>query len=256
MGPSSCIFPISRAAFHQNQEGSREAVHWFTEYLREWPRDLRVIWLLNIAYMTLGEYPEKVPPQFLISVDLFRSKLDVGRFENVAPVVGLTVRGPNLCGGSIFDDFTGDGLPDIFTTSLDPDLGASLYVNNGGRTFDDRSNKAGLADQVYALNVSRADFDNDGDLDVVLLRGGWERPLRLSLLKNRGDGSFADVTMASGLGEPIQTEAAAWGDFDNDGWVDLFVCGEYVPPGAVRRTRKPIAATAAVSIATFMMEPS
>jgi FG-GAP-like repeat/ASPIC and UnbV len=232
VGPSSCIFPISRQAFHQNQEGSREAVRWFTQYLSEWPGDLRVIWLLNIAYMTLGEYPDKVPPEFLIPLDLFRSKLDVGRFENVAPLVGLTSRGPNLCGGSVFDDFTGDGLPDIFTTSLDADLGASLYVNLGDGTFQDRSVRAGLADQIYALNVSRADFDNDGDLDVVLLRGGWERPLRLSLLRNRGDGTFADVTMASGLGEPIQTEAAAWGDYDNDGWVDLFVCGEYVPPGA------------------------
>ena len=57
-------------------------------------------------------------------------------------------------------------------------------------------------------------------------------PLRLSLLKNRGDGRFVDVTMESGLGEPIQTEAAAWGDYDNDGWVDLFVCGEYLSPGA------------------------
>jgi FG-GAP-like repeat/ASPIC and UnbV len=232
VGPSSCIFPISRQAVHQNQEGSREAVRWFTEYLRQWPADLRIIWLLNIAYMTLGEYPEKVPPQFLISVDLFRSKLDVGRFENVASSVGLTSRGPNLCGGSVFDDFTGDSLPDIFTSSLDPGLGASLYVNRGDGSFEDRSARAGLADQVYALNVSRADFDNDGDLDVVLLRGGWERPLRLSLLQNRGDGSFADATIASGLGEPIQTEAAAWGDYDNDGWADLFVCGEYLSPGA------------------------
>ena len=120
-----------------------------------------------------------------------------------------------------------------------PSVGASFYVNKGDGSFEDRSVTAGLADQIYALNVSRADFDNDGDLDVVLLRGGWERPLRLSLLKNRGDGTFADVTMASGLGEPIQTEAAAWGDFDNDGWVDLFVCGEYVAPGAVAPTAKP-----------------
>jgi FG-GAP-like repeat/ASPIC and UnbV len=232
VGPSSCIFPISPEAFHRNPEGSRDAVRWFTKYLSEWPTDLRVIWLLNIAYMTLGEYPQKVPPPFLISVDLFRSSLDVGRFENVAPSVGLTSRGPNLCGGSIFDDFTGDGLPDIFTSSLDPGLGASLYVNMGNGQFEDRSARAGLADQIYALNVSRADFDNDGDLDVVLLRGGWERPLRLSLLQNRGDGSFADVTSASGLGEPIQTESAVWGDYDNDGWVDLFVCGEYVAPGA------------------------
>ena len=50
-------------------------------YLEESPRDLRVIWLLNIAYMTLGEYPEKVPPQYLIPVELFRSEADVGRFD-------------------------------------------------------------------------------------------------------------------------------------------------------------------------------
>ncbi len=231
VGPSSCIFPISRDAVHQNQAGSRDAVRWFTAYLHESPHDLRIIWLLNIAYMTLGEHPDKVPPEFLLPVSLFRSKADVGRFENVTSRVGLNVRGPNLAGGSIFDDFTGDDLPDLFTTSLDADLGASLYVNRGDGTFEDRSAAAGLGDQVYALNVRRADFDNDGDLDVLLLRGGWEQPLRPSLLRNRGDGTFDDVTAASGLAQPIATESAAWGDYDNDGLLDLFVCGEYLPPG-------------------------
>ena len=231
VGPSSCIFPIASEAVHRNQAGSREAVKWFTDYLEESPRDLRIIWLLNIAYMTLGEYPDKVPPQYLIPPGLLRSEGDVGRFENVASPGGLTARGPNLAGGSIFDDFNGDGLPDLFTTSLDADLGASLFVNRGDGTFDDRSASAGLGDQVYALNVTRADFDNDGDLDVLLLRGGWERPLRLSLLRNRGDATFDDVTVAAGLGEPIATESAAWGDYDNDGLVDLFVCGEFLPPG-------------------------
>jgi hypothetical protein len=54
--------------------------------------------------------------------------------------------------------------------------------------------------------------------------------MRLSLLRNMGDGTFDDVTIASGLAEPITTESAAWGDYDNDGLVDLFVCAEYVPP--------------------------
>ena len=197
------------------------------------PRDLRVIWLLNIAYMTLGEYPEKVPPQYLLPAKLFRSAGDVGRFTNVASQVGLGARGPNLAGGSVFDDFNGDGLPDLFTTSLDADLGASLFINRGDGTFDDRSAWAGLGDQVYALNVTRADFDNDGDLDVLLLRGAWENPLRLSLLRNKGNGAFDDVTVASGLAEPIASESAAWGDYDDDGLVDVFVCGEYLPPGAV-----------------------
>ncbi len=231
-GPSSCIYPISRLAVHKNPSGSREAIKWFSEFLSESPRDLRVIWLLNIAYMTLGEHPEKVPQQFLIPDESFRSRADVGRFENVASRAGLGVRGPNLAGGSIFDDFNGDNRPDLFTTSLDAELGATLLVNRGDGTFEDRSAAAGLAQQVYALNVTRADFDNDGDLDVLLLRGGWEKPLRLSLLRNNGSGVFADVTVASGLAEPIASESAAWGDYDDDGFLDVFVCGEYLPPGA------------------------
>ena len=65
VGASSCIFPIASEAVHRNQAGSREAVKWFTAYLEESPRDLRIIWLLNIVAMTLGEYPDKVPPQYL-----------------------------------------------------------------------------------------------------------------------------------------------------------------------------------------------
>jgi hypothetical protein len=231
IGPGSCIFPISREAVHKNPDGSREAVKWFAEYLKDVPRDLRIIWLLNIAYMTLGEHPDKVPPQYLIPAEAFRSAEDVGRFRNVATLVGLTARGPNQAGGSIFDDFNGDGLVDLFTTSLDADLGASLYINRGDGTFDDRSAAAGLGSQVYALNVTRADFDNDGDLDVLMLRGAWETPLRLSLLRNKGNGAFDDITMAAGLAEPIASESAAWGDYDNDGLLDVFVCGEYLPPG-------------------------
>src|SRR5262249_40304745 len=79
----------------------------------------------------------------------------------------------------------------------------------------------------YARNAARGDYDNDGRLDLLLLRGGWEKPAPLSLLRNKGGGAFEDVTAASGLGVPIATESAAWGDYDNDGRLDLFVCGEY-----------------------------
>ncbi len=233
VGPSSCIFPIAPEARHRNQAGSREAVKWFNAYLAESPRDLRVIWLLNIASMTLGEYPGELPPEYRIADRVAESGDGggVGRFDNVATPAGLTVRGPNQAGGSIFDDFNGDGLPDLFTTSLDADLGASLFVNRGDGTFDDRSAAAGLGEQIYALNVTRADYDNDGDLDVLLLRGAWEKPLRPSLLRNRGDGTFEDVTFAAKVGEPIASESAAWGDYDNDGRLDLFLCGEFLPPG-------------------------
>ncbi len=202
--------------------------------------------------MTLGEYPDKVPKKYLIPLDTFQSKLERRPGSITWHRWSASIaRGPNLAGGSIFDDFNGDGLPDLFTTSLDADLGASLFVNRGDGTFEDRSATAGLGDQVYALNVARADFDNDGDLDVVLLRGAWENPMRLSLLRNKGDGTFEDVTIAAGLAEPIATESAAWGDYDNDGLVDLFVCGEYFPPsGDPGTTSSPTRATAAGSITT------
>ncbi len=230
VGPSSCIFPISRAAVHTKPAGSRQAIKDLTASLALAPGDLRVRWVLNLAYMTLGEYPDKVPPEYLVPMHTFDAAAKMARFENVAPDVGLISRGSNLAGGTIFDDFTGDGLPDLFLTSLDVDRGASFHVNLGNGKFEDRSDKAGLADQVYALNVARADFDNDGHPDVVLLRGGWEKALRLSLLRNLGNSTFEDVTVASGMGEPIATETAVWGDYDNDGLVDLFVGGEYRSP--------------------------
>ncbi len=233
VGPSSCIFPISPEAAHTVPAGSREAILRFTGYLDEAPGDLRVRWLLNLAYMTLGEYPAKVPPKYLISLEPFASAADVGRFENVASAAGLTLRGPNQAGGSIFDDFNGDGRPDLFTTSLDVDRGASLFLNRGDGTFEDHSDKAGITDQVYVLNLTRADYDNDGDLDLLLLRGAWEKPLRMSLLRNKGDGSFEDVTIPSGLGLPISSESAAWGDYDDDGLLDVFVCGEFLPPSGI-----------------------
>ncbi len=226
-GPSSCILPIAPAAVHRRKDGSREAIRQFTEYLKSEPGDLRVRWLLNLAYMTLGEYPDGVPREYLVPLDGFRSKLDVGRFENVASAVGLTARGPNLAGGSILDDFDGDGLVDVFSTSIDCDRGASLFLNSGNGSFRDHSASAGLDSEIYVLNAVRGDYDNDGDPDILLLRGAWDVPAPLSLLRNRGDGSFEDVARASGLGEPISSESAAWGDFDNDGWLDLFVCGEF-----------------------------
>jgi hypothetical protein len=71
----------------------------------------------------------------------------VGTFENVALRVGLTTGGANMAGGGVFDDFTGDDLPDILTSSFDTDLGASMFVNRGDSTFDDRSISSGLAAQ-------------------------------------------------------------------------------------------------------------
>jgi hypothetical protein len=225
----SCLFPLAPEAVHQQQEGSRRAIEHFEAYLRQRPEDLGVRWLRNVAAMTLGEYPEKVPAEYLLPLEPFRSRIDVGRFPNIAAEAGLQARGDQWAGACIVDDFTGDGRLDVVTTNLDPDAGATLFVNRGDGTFDPRSEGTGLEDQVGAANASHADIDNDGDLDLLLLRGGWERPKRMSLLRNGGDGTFVDVTERAGMTTPIASQSAAWADYNNDGLVDVYVCGESNP---------------------------
>ncbi len=224
---SSCIFPLTPAAVHRQTAGSRQAIRHFTAYLERRPEDLGVRWLLNLAYMTLGEYPDEVPARYRIPLEPFRSQRDLGRFRNLAARVGLDVLGENNAGGCIVDDFNGDGRLDVLMTNLDPERGSALFLNRGDGTFQERSESAGLADQVGAAHATHADIDNDGDLDVLLLRGGWESALRPSLLRNRGDGTFEDVTAAAGLIAPIACQSGAWADYDNDGLVDLYMVGEF-----------------------------
>ncbi len=224
---ASCIFPLAAAAVHQRTAGSREAIVHFTIYLKRYPEDLGIQWLLNLAYMTLGEYPGGVPPQLLLPLGRFaKANDDPRRMVNVASRVGLNARGESMAGGCLVDDFDGDGRLDVFMPTTDPDRGALFLRNRGDGTFEDVSDKAGLAEQVLSLNAYHADYDNDGALDILMLRGAWEAPRRMSLLRNRG-GVFEDVTLAAGLDEPISSQAAGWADYDNDGYVDVFVAGEF-----------------------------
>jgi hypothetical protein len=226
---ASCIFPLGPAAIHRRPSGSREAIGHFTRYLRQRPEDLGVQWLLNIAYMTLGEYPQGVPREFLLPLGRFAGSEaeGPGRMVNVATRVGLNARGESMAGTCLVDDFDGDGRLDVFMPTTDSQRGASFLRNRGDGTFEDRSEAAGLAEQWLSLSGYHADYDNDGHLDVVLLRGAWEDPRRMSLLRNRGDGTFADVTVAAGLASPISSQAGGWADYDNDGHLDFYVAGEY-----------------------------
>ncbi len=223
-----CIFPLSAAARHTARSGSERAVEYFERYLERDPASLEVRWLLNIAYQTLGEYPAKVPKAFLIPPAAFESKEDIGRFVDIAPALGLDPVGN--AGGAIVDDFDNDGNLDVVISGVDPCESMHMFRNAGDGTFEDVSARSKLDEQTGGINCTQTDYDNDGLLDVYVMRGGWEFSMRNSLLRNRGDGTFEDVTAKAGLMFPEhRSQSAAWADYDNDGRVDLFVGHEMTP---------------------------
>jgi hypothetical protein len=212
------------------------AIEHFTDYLTLEPDDLEVRWLLNVSHMFAGTYPGGVPRAQLIPPAAFESSEDVGRFVDVAPRAGL--QSVSMSGGVIVDDFDGDGRLDVVTSSIDSCVPLRLFHRNADGTFVDRAKEAGLAGQLGGLNLLQTDYDNDGYRDILVLRGGWETAQRKSLLRNNGDGTFTDVTAASGLLKgSTGTQAAVWTDIDNDGFVDLFVGNESGPAQLFRNNR-------------------
>ena len=229
-GRGACLLPIAPEAVHAEKSGSQLAVKHFTEYLEQFPDDLEVRWLLNLAQMTLGEYPGRVDPRFRIDLGRFtRSEFDIGWFPEVSDAVGLAGR-LNWAGGAIMEDFDGDGLLDLVVTASDPTQAMAFYRNKGDGTFEDRTKEAGLDKQTGGLYCVQTDFDNDGRPDIFVARGGWlTTPMRPSLLRNNGDGTFTDATAAAGLLAPVNVGAAQWADYDNDGRLDLFIACEAQP---------------------------
>ena len=223
----SCLFPIQGGGVHQWQEGSRAAVATLTELLTLQPGDLRARWLLNIAYMTLGEYPQQVPARWLIDPQRFASEYDLPRFPDVAAAAGVDLDG--LAGGVVLEDFDHDGLLDLMISGWGLADPLRLFHNQGDGTFTERTAAAGLTGEQGGLNLIHADYDNDGWADVLVLRGGWlgtEGRYPASLLRNRGDGTFEDVTVAAGITHEFPSQSAVWFDFNGDGWLDLFIVNE------------------------------
>ena len=221
--------PVDPAAHYAKPEHSQLAIQMFTSFLAKDPKDLQVRWLLNLAYMTLGQYPAGVPREYLMPLSVFESRQDVGRFRDVAREAGLNVFA--AAGGVVVDDFDNDGLLDVITSSVDFCDSMHFFHNNGDGTFTDRTAQAGLSGQLGALNLIQADYNNDGCMDLLVLRGGWEFPMRKSLLRNNCNGSFTDVTAQAGLdgAKMGASQTAAWADIDNDGFLDLFVGNENSP---------------------------
>jgi hypothetical protein len=158
------------------------------------------------------------------------SEFDLGVFRDVGHRVGINRL--KQSGGAIMDDFDNDGLLDVVVTSWAPSEAMAFFRNRGDGTFDDRTKAAGLEPQRGGLFCVQTDYNNDGYLDIFIPRGSWlpkhlaQRP---SLLRNNGDGTFTDVTQEAGLMLPVNSTSATWADYDNDGYLDLFVCCKEQP---------------------------
>jgi enediyne biosynthesis protein E4 len=133
----------------------------------------------------------------------------------------------SMGGGVALIDYDGDGWPDIFfTNSQSVEMAiagkkarSALYHNNHDGTFTDVTNKAGVGYPCWAMGAVVGDYNNDGRPDLLVTCFGG-----VVLYRNNGDGTFTDVTKASGLGgDALWATGAAFGDYDGDGWVDLFV---------------------------------
>jgi hypothetical protein len=135
----------------------------------------------------------------------------------------------NQAGGAIMEDFNNDGWLDIAVTSFDPTQVMGFYINDRNGKFLDKTREAGVANQLGGLNCVQTDYNNDGWKDIFIVRGAWlpgTLAMRPTLLRNNGDETFTDVTIEAGMGTPINSISSCWADYDNDGWLDCFVCCE------------------------------
>jgi len=125
-------------------------------------------------------------------------------------------------------DYDGDGDLDIYVTN-GPGAANSLYSNQleetGQLTFVDVAEAAGVAATDQDSNgVSYGDIDNDGDHDLLVLGAGEAN----RLFENLGDGTFVDITAASGMGEDNRySSSASMGDVNGDGWLDIVVANSF-----------------------------
>jgi hypothetical protein len=176
---------------------------------------------------------------------LYRQNRD-GSFTDVTEQAGLASAGNGNYGmGVAVGDYDNDGYPDLFVTSYGKNI---LYHNNGDGTFTDVTAKAGVAGGGWSASAGFFDYDNDGNLDLFVTRymewdtqhskdcGGafhtycppGEFPRITNLLyHNRGDGTFEDVSVRSGIAaKKGHGLGVAFADYDGDGFTDIFVAND------------------------------
>ena len=193
--------------------------------------------------MQLPEKFDRASPRYWNR--LYRQNKD-GSFTDVTESAGLAKAGAGNYGmGVAVGDYDNDGFPDLFVTSYGRNV---LYHNNGDGTFTDVTAKAGVAGGGWSVSAGFFDFDNDGHLDLFVTRymewdtkhsktcgGAWrtycppnEFPPTTNLLyRNRGDGTFEDVSVKSGIaGKKGRALGVSFADYDDDGFTDVFVAND------------------------------
>ncbi|MBW8243539.1 CRTAC1 family protein [Muricauda oceani] len=224
----SCIIPLSPRAQHILTEGSEKAIALLNELLEMNPNDLECQYLLNIAHMTLGSYPQDVPDRFKLPESHFANSSAFPHFTDIAMNLGVDEK--EMAGGTCIDDFNGDGYLDILASSWGFEDQIKYFENDRVGGFVDKTLEAGLKGVTGGLNLRHADYNNDGHLDFVILRGAWlsiNGGIPNSLMRNNGDGTFTDVTLEAGVYSLNPTQTAVWMDVDLDGWLDLFIANEW-----------------------------
>ena len=155
-----------------------------------------------------------------------------GTFSDVSEAAGIFRANGTYGLGVLTADFDNDGWPDIYVAN--DSTASALYHNKKNGTFEDIAIEAGCAlspdgKPQAGMGVSAADYDLDGNLDLVKTNFAGDTP---SLYHNLGGSNFEDATFTAGLG--AHTQFLGWGcgflDFDNDGWPDILICNGHVYP--------------------------
>ncbi len=228
---ASCILPVDPDAVHQVPEPARAAARLYREFLESEPANLQVRWLLNVATMVVGDDLGTLPEELRLPDGALTSAVAFPKWREIAGDLGVAVF--DLAGGAVMDDFDGDGLLDLVSSTMDPCGPLRAFRTDGRGGFEDVAAAWGLDAQLGGLNLVHADLDGDGMLDLLVLRGGWmgeDGKIRKSYLKNelRGpSGRFVDATFAAGLAYPAYpTQTAAFADYDGDRDLDFYVGNE------------------------------
>ena len=190
------------------------------------------IFLCFFLYLCLGFNPlQAEKPRF---VDI---TADVGiDFKHAGGIDKRVI--PAIVGsGAAFADYDNDGDLDLYivNSSTKHDTGTgnprnALYQNNGNSTFTDVTNEAGVGNPVWGMGAAFADYDNDGDLDLYVANYKAN-----AFFRNEGSGSFIKFSSKAGsIGHAGFGSAVAWGDYDNDGYLDLYVAN-YLDYGKLPR---------------------